>query len=175
MGNLYVCFLSPEQVRDLRKSDSTWFGVMKQTLAGGKVDENPIFTGSLGIWNGVLFMESELVPPGLNLAADKFKDKTRRAWIGGASALFMAHGRGFAPPGFKRNRFRWDRETEDFGHQQQIAATTITGIARPRYQKPGESSAREAGVFVIETYADHGLTGSDVYSRWIAAGGALEA
>lgn len=173
-GEMFVCFLSPEQVRDLRKSDSEWFSVMKQALAGGRIDDNPIFSGALGMWNNVLFLESELVPPGLNSGATKLKDKTRRAWLGGASALMLAHGRGFAPPGFKRNRFRWDRETEDFGHQQQIAATTIVGLARPRYQKPGEASAREAGVFVIETYADHKLTGSDVYARWITAGASLE-
>jgi len=175
LGELFVCFISPEQVRDLRKSDSEWFGLMKASLQGGRVDDNPIFHNALGKAHGVLFMESELVPPGLNSGGTKLKDKTRRAWIGGASALAMAFGRGYAPPGYDLNRFRWDRESEDFGHQQQIAATTIVGLARPQYKKPGESSAREAGVFVIETYADHLDTGSDVYARWINAGATLEA
>lgn len=174
-GDSYVCFLSPEQVRDLRKSDSEWFALMKASLQGGRVDDNPIFYNALGRAHGVLFMESDLIPPGLNSDGSKLKDNTRRAWIGGASALYMAFGRGYAPPGYDLNRFRWDRESEDFGHQQQIAATTICGLARPRYQKPGESSAREAGVFAIETYAAHGLTGSDVYKHWITAGAALEA
>ncbi len=175
LGEVYVCFISPEQVRDLRKSDSEWFSLMKAGIQGGRVDDNPIFENALGKIHDVLLMESDLVPPGVNSDGSKIKDKTRRAWIGGASALFMAFGRGYAPPGYDKNRFRWDRESEDFGHQQQIAATTIVGIARPRYKKPGESAAREAGVFAIETYADHGLTGSDVYSKWIQAGAPLEA
>lgn len=174
-GDLFVCFLSPEQSRDLRKDDSEWYSAMKAAIAGGRINDNPIFTGSLGVWNGVLFIESPFVPPGLNAGGTKFKDNTRRAWIGGASALMMGHGRGFAPPGYKKNRFRWDRETEDFGHQQQIAATTIVGLARPRYKKPGESVAREAGVFAIETYAAHKRSGDYVYRRWLQAGGALEA
>jgi len=175
LGELYVCFLSPEHVRDLRKTDAEWFSIMKSSLAGGRIDDNPIFTNALGKYAGVLFLESQLVPPGLNAGGTAIKNKTRRAWIGGASALYMAYGRGFAAPGFRRNRFRWDRETEDFGHQHQIAATTITGIARPRFVKPGEASAREAGVFVIETYADHKMTGTDVYARWINAGATYEA
>lgn len=172
---MFVCFLSPEHVRDLRKTDSEWFSIMKQSLAGGRIDDNPIFNNALGTYAGVLFLESQLVPPGMNAGGTAIKNKTRRAWIGGASALYLAHGRGFAAPGFKRNRFRWDLETEDFGHQRQIAATTITGITRPRYQKPGEATPREAGVFVIETYADHKMTGTTVYQRWINAGAAYEA
>lgn len=174
MGPKYCMFLSPEQVHDLRKSDSVWFGLMKSALAS-RVDDNPVFTNALGESNGVIFFESDFVPPGLNSDATKLKDKTRRAWIGGAQALTMAFGRGYAPPGYSLNRFRWDRDSEDFGHQQQVAATTIVGIARPRFTKPDEASARENGVFVVETYADHGLSSTDVYSQWIDAGCAVEA
>lgn len=174
-GDLYVMFISPEQVNDLRKSDGDWFGLMKASLQGGRIDDNPLWNNALGRYNGVLFMESDLIPPGLNSDGSLLKDKTRRAWIGGASSLFMAFGRGFAPPGYDLNRFRWDREAEDFGHQQQIAATTITGIARPRYQKPGEDSAKEAGIIVVETWADHDATGAEVYKPWLDAGAGLEA
>lgn len=174
-GDRFVCFLSPEQVRDLRKSDSEWFALMKASLQGGAIDDNPIFTNALGEYNGVIFLEADLVPPGLNSTGLLFKDKTRRAWIGGASALMIAFGRGFAPPGYDLNRYRWDRETEDFGHQQQLAATTIVGLSRPRYTDPRDSTTKEAGVLVIETYADHKGTGTSIYEPWITAGGVLEA
>jgi len=175
MGPKYCCFLAPEQVHDLRRSDSVWFSTMQNALKGGRVDDNPVFTNALGESNGVIFFESDFVPPGLNSGDTKIKDNTRRAWIGGAQSLFMAFGRGYAPPGYSLNRFRWDKDSEDFGHQQQIAASTIVGIGRPRYQKPGEASARENGVFVIETYAEHGLTNTDVYSMWVDAGLSIEA
>lgn len=176
LGPKYCCFLSPEQVHDLRRSDSVWFAQMKAALQGGRIDDNPVFTNALGESNGVLFFESHFVPPGLNSGETKLKDKTRRAWIGGAQALFMAFGRGYAPPGYSLNRFRWDRESEDYGHQQQVAATTITGIARPGYTKPTEAIQREHGVFVIETYADYGsLSATDVYRDWVDAGATIEA
>lgn len=173
-GDRFVCFLAPEQVRDLRKSDSEWFALMVAALKGGAIDDNPIFTHALGEYNGVIFVEADLVPPGLNSAGTKIKDKTRRAWIGGASALMIAHGRGWNAPGFDINRYRWDRETEDFGHQQQIAATTIVGMGRPRYTDPRDGATKEAGVFAIQTYADHKSTGSAIYEPWIDAGAVLE-
>jgi N4-gp56 family major capsid protein len=170
-GDRYCVFLAPEQVHSLRQSDSVWFATMQNALAGGRIDDNPLLTNALGEWNGFVFFESDWVPPGLNSGATKIKDYTRRAWIGGAQALFLAHGRGRAPQGYGLNRYRWDRETEDFGHVGQIAATTIVGMNRPRYTKPGEASARENGILCIETYADHGMTGSDVYAPWTAISG----
>lgn len=165
-GPRYCVFLSPEQVFDLQQSDSVWFATMQNALAGGRIDDNPLLTNALGEWRGFIFFESKWVPPGLNSGGTALKDKTRRAWIGGAQALVLAHGRGRAPQGYGLGRYRWMRETEDFEHIGQVAATTICGIARPRYTKPGESSARENGIVVVETYADHGLSSDTVYKAW---------
>lgn len=173
-GPRYCCFLSPEQVHDLRSSDSQWFATMQNAIAGGRIEDNPLLTNALGEWSGFLFFESPWVPPGINVASSIIQDNTRRAWIGGAQALFLAHGRGRAPKPYGLNRYRWDRETEDFGHVGQIAATTICGIARPRYTKPTESTARENGIIVVETYADHGsLSAASVYAPWTIAGASL--
>lgn len=174
-GPRYCVFLSPEQVHDLQSENSVWFATMQNALAGGRIDDNPLLTNALGEWRGFIFFESDWVPPGLNAAGDAFVDKTRRAWIGGAQALFLAHGRGRAPKGYGLNRYRWVRETEDFEHIGQVAATTIVGMARPRYTKPGEADARENAIVVIETYADHGLDAETVYKPWTDAGGVVEA
>lgn len=172
-GPRYAVFLSPEQIHDLRRSDSVWFATMQNALKGGVVDENPLLSNALGEWGLFIFYESDVLPPGLHSTADTIVDKTRRAWVGGAQSLVMAFGRGSAPSGYGLNRYRWDRESEDFGHRNQIAATTIGGIARPRYTKPGEASARENGILVIETYADYGpsLTSAEVYKDWLAIDG----
>jgi len=170
-GPRYCVFLSPEQVYDLQQSDSVWFATMQNALAGGRIDDNPLLTNALGEWRGFLFFESDWVCPGFTAAG--IHDNTRRAWVGGAQAICLAHGRGRAPKGYGLNRYRWDRETEDFGHIGQIAATTIVGIARPRYTKPGETRARENGVVAIETYAAHGLKAADVYRPWTDAGAVL--
>jgi N4-gp56 family major capsid protein len=48
--NMYVCFLHPVQVTDLRTSTSTgqWLDIQKAAMTGGRVNDNPIFTGSSG-------------------------------------------------------------------------------------------------------------------------------
>lgn len=173
-GPRFCVFLAPEQVHSLRNSDSTWFATMSNALKGGSVNDNPIFTSALGEIGQFLFFESDWVPPGINAAGDGIQTSTRRAWVGGAQALFLAHGRGRAPQGYGVNRYRWDRETEDFGHVGQVAATTIVGMARPRYLKPTEANHRENGIVVIETYASMGqLSDDDVYKPWVDAGADL--
>lgn len=173
-GPRFCVFLAPEQVHSLRNSDSVWFQTMSNALKGGVASDNPIFTSALGEVGQFLFFESDWVPPGIDSAGTGIQTSTRRAWVGGAQALFLAHGRGRAPQGYGVNRYRWDRETEDFGHVGQVAATTIVGMARPRYTKPTEASARENGIVVIETYADMGsLSDDDVYKPWVDAGASL--
>lgn len=177
-GKKYVVFLSNEHVEQLRSSDSDWFNIMRAAIQGGRVDDNPIFGSALGVFHDVLFMESDLLPPGLNSGATAFKDKTRRAWAGGAQALILAYGAGWAAPGFALNKFRWDTEADDFAHRKQIAATTILGGVAPVFTTPGEANARQNAIVVAETYADYGsgLTSTTVYSPWLQiAGTSVEA
>jgi len=173
-GPRFCVFLHPDQVKDLKNSNSLWFAEMQSAMEGGRIDDNPIFTTALGQFNGFVFFESDFVPPGLNSGETAFKDNTRRAWIGGAGALGLAFGRGDRAPGFSLNRWQWVRESEDFGFSNAVAAMTIVGAKRYRFTRPGEGSAREAGIVVVETYAEKAtsLTSDDVYADWIAASGA---
>lgn len=169
-GPRYCVFLSPEQVFSLRETNSQWYAQMAFAAQGGHIEDNGLWTHALGQDQGFLFFESDFVPPGIT--GGSLQSNTRRAWIGGAQALFMAYGRGWkVAPGYKLNRFQWSRESEDFNHQHDIAATTIVGVGRPRYTRPGEASARENGIVVIETYADYGgLSATDVLTPWTEAG-----
>lgn len=174
-GDRFCVFLSPEQVYSLRQSDSIWFTTMQNALKGGRIDDNPLFTNALGEWSNFVFFESDWIPPCLRTDNGKIAAGTRCAWVGGAQSLFMAYGRGSAPQGYGLNRYRWDKETEDFGAIGQIAATTIVGMARPRYKKPGEPTERENGVVAIQTYADFGgqITAEQTYAPWIDAGATI--
>lgn len=173
-GPKYCVFLAPEQVHSLRESNSEWFAKMSFAAQGGRIEDNGLYTKALGEDQGFLFYESDFIPPGLNSdsAPTALLANTRRAWIGGAQALFMAFGRGWkVAPGYSLNRFAWANESEDFDHQRDLAVTSIVGVARPRYTKPGESAAREHGVVVIETYADRGgVASSTLYEPWTDAG-----
>jgi len=169
-GPRYCVFLHPDQVKDLRDSNSQWYAQMLAAMKGGRIDDNPIFTTALGEDNGFIFFESDFVPPGLNSGETAFKASTRRAWVGGAQALFMAFGRGYSAPGFTPKRWQWVSETEDYQHQRAIAANAILGVSRPRYQKPGEAVVRELGVVGIETFVDHGqFTAAESFQDWTDA------
>lgn len=176
-GPKYVCFLSSEQVHDLRRSDSVWFQLMQNAIQGGDIDGNPIFNNLLGSVHDVLFYKSDLVPPGHNSGGTAFKSKTRRAWIAGAGGLNLGFGRGDRPSGFGLNRFQWDMDSQDYGFRKMVACSTVVGAARPYFTDPADDSVSEQGIIAVETYADYpsGLTDAQVYSDWIAAGATVEA
>jgi N4-gp56 family major capsid protein len=66
----YVMFVSPEQALELRThveaNKITWFEVQKSAMQGGRVDNNPIFTGAMGVYNNVVLHESTRMPFGAN-------------------------------------------------------------------------------------------------------------
>lgn len=170
-GPKYCCFISPEQSASLQEDDSQWYSAMQSALQGGMKDSG-VFTRALGMWKDIILFEDDFVPPGLNSGETAIQSNTRRAWVGGAGALTLVFGRGWkVAPGYSPNRWQWVRESEDFNHQNAMAAATIVGAKRPRFTRPTESSARENGVIVIETYADlDGLEAADVYRPWTRAG-----
>ncbi len=54
--DFYVMFLHPYQVKALKATDQ-WAEIQK--MAGVRGDKNPIFTGALGMWDGVVLHEWE--------------------------------------------------------------------------------------------------------------------
>lgn len=175
-GPKYCCFISPEQSESLQQDDSQWYSAMQSALQGGNM-QSGVFTRALGMWKDILLFEDDFVPPGLNSGETALKANTRRAWVGGAGALTMVFGRGWkVAPGYSPNRWSWVRESEDYDHQHAVSVRSILGVKRPRFTRPGEASARENGVLVIETYADlDGLSSADVYKPWTDAGLTIEA
>jgi hypothetical protein len=62
--NYYVMFMHPYQVTDMRVSTDTgqWLDIQKAAMQGGQVTRNPIFTGALGVYNGVIMHSSTRIP-----------------------------------------------------------------------------------------------------------------
>lgn len=169
-GDMYCLFISPEQRRALKRTDSAWYASMIASLQGGN-QKSGVFTRALGIYNNFVILESQFVPPGLNSGETAFKASTRRAWVGGAGALALAFGKGWnSDPGFDINRWKWIKEEHDFGEQRAFGVRTMVGAARPQYTNPNTSTNHEQGVVVIETYADHGqFTAAQAFRRWTDA------
>lgn len=131
----YVLFLSPVQVTSLRTSTNTgqWLDIQKAAMSGGKIENNPIFTGALGMYNGVILHENTRVPT--------VATNVRRAALCGAQAALAAFGKGYA-----KGSFNWEEELFDYGNQLGVAAGCVGGMVKTRY------NGSDFGTFTISTY-----------------------
>jgi N4-gp56 family major capsid protein len=88
--DMYVAFLHDYQVTSLRTNTSTgqWFDIQKAVLTGGDIKTNPIFTGALGIYNGVVLHRWNRIPA----SPTTIVANARRAVLCGAQAAQIAFG-----------------------------------------------------------------------------------
>lgn len=121
----YVMFLHPSQVTDMRTTTATgqWLDITKAALQGGNITKNPIYTGALGEYNGVILHASPRIP--LAQTAASAIANTRVAAFCGAQAVGMAFGRGTSP-----ERFDWVEDFFDYDNQFGVAAGSIAGMKK---------------------------------------------
>lgn len=143
-GKYYVAFLHPYQVTDLRTSTSTgqWLDIQKAAMTGGKVGENPIFTGALGMYNGVILHESTRVTYGVHSSSGAAQTSTRRAVLCGAQSAVMGFGQGHS---FKE--FDWYEELFDYGNQLGVKAGCIGGLKKSTF------NSVDFGTITMTSYA----------------------
>jgi len=143
-GKHYVVFLHPYQVTDLRTTTSTgqWLDIQKAAMSGGKVSENPIFTGALGVYNGAILHESTRVTQGVHSSTGAAQTSTRRAVLCGAQAAVMGFGQGHS---FKE--FDWYEELFDYGNQLGVKAGCIGGLKKSVF------NSVDFGTITMSTYA----------------------
>jgi len=122
----FVMFISPEMHYDLRRNTSTaeWQDIQKAAIQGGQISKNPIFTGALGLYNGVILQEAFRLP----VLTSSGGSKTSRATLCGAQALSMGFGRGSST-----NRMDWTEELFDYGNQLGVSAGCIAGMKKNVY------------------------------------------
>ncbi len=139
---MYVMYLHTTQVTSLRTntSDGQWLDITKAAYTGSRA-KNPIFDGSLGVYNGVILREAEHVVPGVS-SNGKMVDNVRRAVLLGAQSAVTAYGMKNNPDKFKRVE-----ELFDYQRQLGVSAQTILGMKKTRFE--GE----DFGTIVVSTYA----------------------
>lgn len=137
----WVAFLHPYQVTSLRTNTNTgqWLDIQKAAMTGGKVEDNPIFTGALGVYNNVILFEDIRVP--LVVGATAGTTDVARAILCGAQAACMAFGRGYG-----QNTFSWEEELFDYKNQLGVAAGCIGGMVKTRF------NGSDFGTVVMSTY-----------------------
>jgi N4-gp56 family major capsid protein len=138
----YAAFLHPYQVTAMRTSTTTgqWLDITKAMYQGERED-NPIFSGALGMYNNVVLHEDSRVPQG-SAAAGTAVTTVRRAVFCGAQSAVVAFGRDNGP-----NRFTWVEKSFDYGNQLGISTGTIWGLKKVVY------NSKDYGTIVLATYA----------------------
>ena len=150
-------FLHDYQVHDLRTNTASgqWLDIQKAAMQGGDVRDNPIFTGALGIYNGVVLHKASRVTTGVNSSTGAAITTARRAVLCGAQAVCIAFGSGNGA-----TRYTWNEEMFDYGNQFGVAAGSIFGLKKTKYVPENNSStnAEDFGTVVVSTYAIPAVT-----------------
>jgi len=127
----YVAFLHPYQVTDLRTNTNSgqWLDIQKAAMTGGEIDDNPIFDGSLGVYNGVILHSDFRVTPGINSTTPTTPvANVRRAVLCGAQAAMLAFGREDGP-----ERYTWVEELFDYENELGVSAGLIFGLKKTTF------------------------------------------
>ena len=138
----YCLYLHPSQVTSLRTSTTTgqWLDIQKSAMQGGQIADNPVFTGALGVYNGVVLKENTRIPLGVN--GTSTVANTRRAIFAGAQAACIGFGRDNGP-----NEMTWVEELFDYQNQLGVLAGAIFGVKRSIY------NSESFGTITLSTYA----------------------
>lgn len=138
----FVIVMNPWQEYDLRTNTSTgqWLDIQKSaTTAEGR--SNPIFKGSLGMYNNVVLHTHKAV----------VRDNTYGAGgnVEAARALFMGVQAGVVAFGSSGNglRFDWHEETQDRGNEAVITTSTICGVKKTTF------NSKDFGLLSLDTAA----------------------
>lgn len=135
--NKYVMFLHPYQVYDIRTSTTTgqWLDIQKAAMQGGQVSQNPIYTGALGEYNGVILHESTRVPT--------VTSTVYRAIFAGAQAGCIAYGQDAAS-----GSMSWVEELFDYKNQLGVSAGMIWGMKKTVF------NSADFGTIVVPTWGE---------------------
>lgn len=123
----FVMFITPEQHYDLRRNTATaeWQDIQKAAIQGGKISDNPIWTGALGMYNGTILHEQYRLP---TITTADGADTGGRAVFCGAQALALAFGRGSS-----MGRWFWREELFDYGNKLGVLAGCMAGMKKTVY------------------------------------------
>lgn len=127
---MYACIIHPFQTYQLRTGTQSgqWLDIQKAAMQGGRVSDNPIFTGALGVYNNCILYESTRIPNGVT-AGNTGIANVRRAIFMGAQAGVVAFGK----EGDSAETFAWAEELFDYGNQLGVGVAGVFGVKKTRF------------------------------------------
>jgi N4-gp56 family major capsid protein len=137
-ADVYVMVIDQWQARDLM-ADTKWIEAQKHANIRG--EKNPIFTGALGMYNGVVLHVSNRI---LRTATGASSAKVGHALFLGAQAAVMAVGQ----------EPEWNEDTFDYGNQVGFEFGRIFGIAKSAFKYDGTNLTDFGVINVLTSSAD---------------------
>jgi len=141
----YLLFIHPSQVTDIRGDTSTvgsFFDLQKAALQGGKISDNPLYTGALGEYNNVIIHSSAFIPNGVVSGNASQNTHVRRAVFCGAQAAAVGYGL-IGGVG----KYDWKEQELDYTRTHGVMAHTICGIKKMVF------NSVDYGTIVISSYS----------------------
>jgi N4-gp56 family major capsid protein len=136
----YVTVMSPNQEQDMRTEEGSGWLEIQKAAAAAEGRNNPIFKGGLGMINNVILHSHERVI--------RFDDYGTGSDLPAARGLFMGRQAAVCAYGTTAGqRYMWKEEVDDYDNTPSIAAGTIVGLKKTRF------NGRDFGVMAIDTYA----------------------
>jgi N4-gp56 family major capsid protein len=138
----YVLFVHPWQAYDLKTNTSdVWAQAQREAQTRG--GSNPIFSGALGIWDGVIIHEHEYVPTvqtssDFSSTGEEFTARGFRSLLCGRQACVFAQAKN--PKAFVEKEF-------DYENKIGFATGMIGGIQKPTF------NSLDYGVITLDTSA----------------------
>jgi N4-gp56 family major capsid protein len=144
----YVLFIHPKQAFDLRNAASSlWYAAQQYAQVRG--DSNPIFTGALGVWDGVIIMEHEYVPSLTGDGAAMVFSAGNTTYAPNAVRVYrsLLCGRQAAVAAFTTDSFNMVEKTFDYENKVGYATGIIGGVQKTQF------NSKNYGVVTIDTGA----------------------
>lgn len=155
----YVCLISPLQAKAL-KAETEWRASQKDANVRGL--DNPIFTGMLGVWDGVVIHEYDRIQsrtgaggttPAEGFTLNAGLTATTDPVVSGKTvdrALFLGAQAGALAWAQKPN---WIEDYEDIGTRKPVIGTEmIYGMSKTIFNAPGTSTPTDDyGVIAVDT------------------------
>ncbi|CAB4196016.1 hypothetical protein UFOVP1287_46 [uncultured Caudovirales phage] len=154
----YVVFIHPYQAYQLKSNVATgqWLDIQKAAMQGGEVSNNPIFTGALGMYDGVIIHVDQRVPwgkandAGVRVDTALGQSNVARAVLCGAQAGMLAFGRDSGWP----FRMKWVEDMRDYENQLGVSAAMVWGMKKTAFkaENAASSDATDFATIAISTY-----------------------
>ena len=141
----YVCFIHPWQAYDL-KNNATFQQARREAEVRGS--ENPIFTGALGIWDGIIIHEHEYVPfLDISVAGYNFGASASGTQAGTDAFRAILCGRQAGVFAKCKQTKGWVEKSFDYENKTGFATGIIGGIQKTAF------NSKDYGVICIDTAA----------------------